>query len=919
MPLCPNCKTFYVEEPCPTCDVSSKKTSIIDEEDKEALSLKEEKSGNAKENDGLVDFFGNVGKDDEIDFLTGRRKKKEALVSTPWHMDREIRSINQRKAKKIAGDGEGIKETITESKETETSLPSRLSSGSPATLASSSTASSSGKRPIISSSIFNPITSSPVERPSSNRSRKDKRHFSDLKGVGNQQLESEAKQGDLASSPFFKATKRKELGKSAEKFSATTEDSNVETRSFQPASSPSLVERTNDRERKHPEQARVESPVSSSTIEPTIPKWLLVDKSKEKSLPAQPVTSRRGTAENGLTTEKTMVTDASRISSTKKTVSGSRKRRIMGFLKKKLLRRGKSTLITSDEDLQRVNLSATHVKAGGLTLPRWLVGEKVDETRSTGTPSSQSRVNVPTRIETEVSSQAEESHPPSRKKEMIASPRVIDETLLELEKEFKDHVPSLPFTPSREDLKGTLVTQENVDNSSAISPTIPSQDEETEKSIEMDDFEDFDLEELAAQVIAQLEAPDISETEHRLDPQALDTLEALAAEFLKETAGKEDVVRTEVVRRESATSLALDPEYSKELSEVPGFENSEDTLATTTSRNASPFSSRVDVEKRKFSDNLPIEKFSSSEDIPIQSSRASAAIPLRRTTPRPIKNSDSSREEKLSQQAALQQSPQVLDSDVPRGSYQRTTTRPTVAAMSPVDYTDRPVVISVEDLVKTYKLESGKEHRVLMGIQMQVYQGEWVAIVGPSGSGKSTLLNILGGLDNPTVGSVYILGQDITKMSDRELSQYRLKTVGFVFQFFNLVPELTAIENIEFPQRLLGVERHKARERAEELLDWIGLWDVKDQRVDLLSGGEQQRVAICVALANDPPIILMDEPTGNLDKANTELVMDIFERLNQDLGKTLVCVTHDLEVAARAHRVYSILNGKLVEGQTIVD
>ena len=243
----------------------------------------------------------------------------------------------------------------------------------------------------------------------------------------------------------------------------------------------------------------------------------------------------------------------------------------------------------------------------------------------------------------------------------------------------------------------------------------------------------------------------------------------------------------------------------------------------------------------------------------------------------------------------------------------------TIVTDSPVDFSNRPVVIAVEDLVKTYKLESGKEHRVLLGIQMEIYQGEWVAIVGPSGSGKSTLLNILGGLDNPTVGSVYILDKDITKMSDRELSQYRLKTVGFVFQFFNLVPELTAVENIEFPQRLLGVDRKKARERAEELLDWIGLWEVKDQRVDLLSGGEQQRVAICVALANDPPIILMDEPTGNLDKANTDLVMDIFESLNRDFGKTLVCVTHDLEVAARSHRVFSLVNGKLIEGKAIVD
>lgn len=230
--------------------------------------------------------------------------------------------------------------------------------------------------------------------------------------------------------------------------------------------------------------------------------------------------------------------------------------------------------------------------------------------------------------------------------------------------------------------------------------------------------------------------------------------------------------------------------------------------------------------------------------------------------------------------------------------------------MTAPETTKAPFIV-LEDVVKIYR-EKNSENRVLLGVNFTVYENEWIAILGPSGSGKSTLLNLIGGLDRPTAGSIYINGVDITRLSDDDLAKYRLKTMGYVFQFFNLIPELNALENIEFPQILLGKPKKEAKKRSLELLKWVGLSHKAKQRVETLSGGEQQRISICVALANDPQLILMDEPTGNLDPTNTQAMVEIFKYLHEELGKTLIIATHDLEVAAMAEKIYSVVNGRLI-------
>jgi putative ABC transport system ATP-binding protein len=216
--------------------------------------------------------------------------------------------------------------------------------------------------------------------------------------------------------------------------------------------------------------------------------------------------------------------------------------------------------------------------------------------------------------------------------------------------------------------------------------------------------------------------------------------------------------------------------------------------------------------------------------------------------------------------------------------------------------------IKIRDLVKVYKL--GKiEVQALRGASLDINSGELVAIIGPSGSGKTTLLNVIGALDEATAGSVKVGDIEVTSLSVTQLVDYRRKTVGHVFQNLNLIPTLTAEENIELPMIALGVSRGKRKERVNELLQVVSLTDRAQHRPDELSGGEQQRIAIAAALANDAPILLADEPTGELDTVNSRIIVDYLVKVNKELGKTIVMVTHDPSVARAADRILRIEDG----------
>jgi len=226
------------------------------------------------------------------------------------------------------------------------------------------------------------------------------------------------------------------------------------------------------------------------------------------------------------------------------------------------------------------------------------------------------------------------------------------------------------------------------------------------------------------------------------------------------------------------------------------------------------------------------------------------------------------------------------------------------------------IVMDVRDITKSLPL--GRERiEILKGISFQIMSGEFVSIMGPSGSGKSTLLGIIAGLDNPTSGQVFIDGIDITTMSEGKLASVRNNKIGMVFQAFNLIPTLTAQENVEVP---LYVGKHKGSpsERSKELLALVGLTHRLNHRPNQLSGGEQQRVAIARALATDPAFVLADEPTGNLDATNSENVLKLIAFLRAQTGKTFIIATHDQNVAAHAGRIIRLLDGKIASIENAV-
>ena len=223
-------------------------------------------------------------------------------------------------------------------------------------------------------------------------------------------------------------------------------------------------------------------------------------------------------------------------------------------------------------------------------------------------------------------------------------------------------------------------------------------------------------------------------------------------------------------------------------------------------------------------------------------------------------------------------------------------------------------LIRMRGIVKRFYIGQPNELEILHGIDLDVKEGEFVSIVGASGSGKSTLMNMIGVLDRPTEGTYWLDGTDVQDALDDELSQIRNRKIGFVFQNFNLISRTNARKNVELPMMYAGIPQKKRTQRAEELLDLVGMADRMDHQPNELSGGQKQRVAIARAMANDPAIILADEPTGALDSKTGRMVMDLFHRLNHEQGKTIVLITHNQELAAETGRVLTMRDGILYTG-----
>jgi putative ABC transport system ATP-binding protein len=220
------------------------------------------------------------------------------------------------------------------------------------------------------------------------------------------------------------------------------------------------------------------------------------------------------------------------------------------------------------------------------------------------------------------------------------------------------------------------------------------------------------------------------------------------------------------------------------------------------------------------------------------------------------------------------------------------------------------LLVDVRDVVKTYRRDA-QELTVLNGISLQVPEGEFVALMGPSGSGKTTLLNLIAGIDRPTSGQVNVAGTDVARLSESELARWRSRNVGFIFQFYNLIPVLSAVENVELPLLLTSLGKRERRDRALTALKVVGLADRSSHYPRQLSGGQEQRVAIARAIVADPKVLVADEPTGDLDAKSAEEILALMETLNREFKKTIVMVTHDPRAAQRAHTQHHLEKGVL--------
>lgn len=223
-------------------------------------------------------------------------------------------------------------------------------------------------------------------------------------------------------------------------------------------------------------------------------------------------------------------------------------------------------------------------------------------------------------------------------------------------------------------------------------------------------------------------------------------------------------------------------------------------------------------------------------------------------------------------------------------------------------------IVEVRNLFKSYR-RGGQVVPVLAGISFDIARGEFVALMGPSGSGKSTLLNLIAGIDKPDSGQLRVAGEDIVLLNEADLADWRAANIGFIFQFYNLMPVLTAFENVELPLLLTRLSRRERRERVELALSMVGLADRMDHYPSELSGGQQQRVAISRAIITDPVLIVADEPTGDLDRVSAGDILNMLERLNVELGKTIVMVTHDQRAAEQAHIVRHLEKGELIDAE----